>query len=231
MAVAGVYLLTDVVLAGEPLGVAVRRRQRRAVRALHHPRRAGGRARGRRRHRRPRGVDADRRRGRHAARRAGRCSRCSRTRSRSRPAIGVGVSSSVIPYVSDQLALARMKRVDLRADGLAAAGHRDGDRDRRARAAAHRRRGGGRRARRPRASRSTASATRSSNERHAPRAHQKRPQPFITSLPSVLNPNEPPFVSGKPSTVEVLDAAAAVAVATSSRWCRPRRRVRSRCRP
>ena len=47
-------------------------------------------------------VDADRRLG-------GRCRRCS-TRSRCWPASASGISSSVIPYVCDQLAMARLTR-------------------------------------------------------------------------------------------------------------------------
>ena len=60
--------------------------------------------------------------------------------------IGVGLSSSVIPYVSDQLALARLARADLRPARLAAAGDRDRHRDRRAGAGAVGGRGGGGRA-------------------------------------------------------------------------------------
>ena len=41
LAVAGVYLLTDVRLVAEPLGLRVRRGQRRAVRRLHRARRTG----------------------------------------------------------------------------------------------------------------------------------------------------------------------------------------------
>ena len=49
-------------------------------------------------------------------------------------AVGVGISSSVIPYVFDQLAMARTDLGGLLADGLAAARHCDRDRHRRARA-------------------------------------------------------------------------------------------------
>ena len=55
--------------------------------------------------------------------------------------IGVGVSSSVIPYVTDQLALARLPPGHLRADGLAVARDRDRDRHRRADADPDRRAG------------------------------------------------------------------------------------------
>ena len=48
------------------------------------------------------------------------------------PASASASRSSVIPYVCDQLAMARLRARDLRADGLAAAGDRDGDRHRRA---------------------------------------------------------------------------------------------------
>ncbi len=48
--------------------------------------------------------------------------------------LGVGVCSSVIPYVCDQLAMARLSRAGYAAARRAPAGHRDRDRDRRARA-------------------------------------------------------------------------------------------------
>ena len=54
LAVPGVYLLTDVRLAGEPLGRGVRVRERRAVRALHRARPPRGPLRGARRGRRAR---------------------------------------------------------------------------------------------------------------------------------------------------------------------------------
>ena len=56
--------------------------------------------------------------------------------------IGVGISSSVIPYVFDQLAMKRLAARDLRAAGVAAAGDGRGDRRRRARPGALARRGG-----------------------------------------------------------------------------------------
>ena len=91
LAVPGVYLLTDVRLAGEPLGVALRVRQRRAVRALHRARpprrRSAARSRG---DRRPGCVDADRRGRRHADRRLGGGCRRSATRSRCSPASASG---------------------------------------------------------------------------------------------------------------------------------------------
>ena len=61
--------------------------------------------------------------------------------------IGVGVTSSVIPYICDQLAMARLPRADLRASGLAPPGHGDGDRHRRPRSDPHGGRGRRRRAR------------------------------------------------------------------------------------
>ena len=45
--------------------------------------------------------------------------------------IGVGVASSVVPYVFDQLAMARLPSCDLLAPGVAPAGDRDGRRRRR----------------------------------------------------------------------------------------------------
>ena len=81
LAVPGVYLLTDVRLAGEPLGVALAFANA-PVRALHRagpPRRA---ATGLRRHRRPGRRDADRRCRGHATGRLGRCPAPSPTRSR-----------------------------------------------------------------------------------------------------------------------------------------------------
>ena len=65
---------------------------------------------GDRRHRRARGGDADRARRGHADGRAGRRCPPSPTRSRSLAGIGVGISSSVIPYVADQVAMARLTR-------------------------------------------------------------------------------------------------------------------------
>ena len=61
--------------------------------------------------------------------------------------IGVGVSSSVIPYVTDQLAMARMPRSTYALDGRAPAGDGDGHRHRRPRPAPQRGRGPRRRAR------------------------------------------------------------------------------------
>ena len=110
LAVGGVYLLTDVRLAGEPLGLRVRLRQRRAVRALHRarpPRRATRRG---RRHRRARGGDADRAGRRDADRRLRPLPGARRPGRARSPAIGVGITSSVIPYVCDQLAMARLRR-------------------------------------------------------------------------------------------------------------------------
>ena len=134
LAVPGVYLLCGVQLAAEPLGLAfafanavlfalyIVLADRVAKRAAH------------RRHRRPRRLDADRRRRRHADRRLGGRAGPRATPSRCSRGSASASSSSVIPYVADQLALARLRARDLRADGLAAAGDRHGDRDRRARA-------------------------------------------------------------------------------------------------
>ncbi len=60
LAVAGVYLLTDVQLAAEPVGLALRLRQRGALRPLHRPRAPGRAARSDERDRRARRGDADR---------------------------------------------------------------------------------------------------------------------------------------------------------------------------
>ena len=110
LAVPGVYLLTGVRLEGEPLGVALAFANAVLFARVHRagaPRRAPRRA---QRDRRARDLDARRRRVRHAARRlGGRCPR-SATRSRCSPGVGVGVCSSVVPYVSDQLAMRRLPR-------------------------------------------------------------------------------------------------------------------------
>ena len=102
----GVYLLTGVQLEGEPLGVALRVRQRRAVRRSTSCSPTAWRGTRAQRHRRPRGLDAGRGGRRHAARRLGGAARRSPTRSRCSPASASGSASSVIPYVSDQLAMA-----------------------------------------------------------------------------------------------------------------------------
>ncbi len=88
----------------------VRVRQRRAVRALHRARAQDRAPPGDHRHRRARAGDADRRRRGHADRRLGRRARRSPTRSRILAGLGVGVSSSVIPYVADQLAMRELPR-------------------------------------------------------------------------------------------------------------------------
>ena len=78
---------------------------------------------------------------------AGRWCRRSAIRSRCSPASASGISSSVIPYVVDQLAMARLPRATYALMVVAAARHRDGHRDRRARADPVARRGGRRGAR------------------------------------------------------------------------------------
>ena len=133
LAVPGVYLLTGVRLEGEALGVALAFANAGLFARLHRARPPGRPARRPGGHRRPGRLDAGRARGRDAAGGLG-----------ALPAIadpvallagvGVGISSSVIPYVTDQLAMRRLARADLRADGLPAA--RDRDRDRRRRAGA-----------------------------------------------------------------------------------------------
>ena len=110
LAVTGVYLLTDVRLAGETAGFAVRVRERRAVRALHRARRP----------RREAGHDGRHRRSRRppcwSRRSSSRRSAGSQPRGPSAipiaiaAGLGVGITSSVIPYVCDQLALARIAR-------------------------------------------------------------------------------------------------------------------------
>ena len=110
LAVAGVYLLDRRAARRRAARRRVRVRQRAAVRRLHRARPPRRPARGAERHRRPRRLDADRRRRRHAARRLGGRAGARSTRSPSLAGIGVGISSSVIPYVSDQLAMARLPR-------------------------------------------------------------------------------------------------------------------------
>ena len=110
LAVGGVWLLTDVRLEGEPLGVAFalvnallfalyivlghRVAQGEQISGID----GSGR------------VDVRRARRRDADRRPGRRSRRSPIRSRSWRASASGSSSSVIPYVCDQLAMARLAR-------------------------------------------------------------------------------------------------------------------------
>ena len=109
VAVAGVYLLTDVLLVAEPLGFAFAFANAALFAALHRPRPPRLEAAHARRHRRPRRSDARRARRRDADRRLG------RDPALTDPvvllaAIGVGIASSVVPYVCDQLAMARMRR-------------------------------------------------------------------------------------------------------------------------
>ena len=109
LAVAGVYLLIDVLLAGEPLGVAFAFANAAALRRLHRARAP------RRPPRRAAPID-----GLAAAMLVARGRRHADRRLDAAPAlldpvalaagIGVGVASSVIPYVFDQLAMARLSR-------------------------------------------------------------------------------------------------------------------------
>ena len=109
LAVPGVYLLTGVRLEGEPLGVAIAFANAAGFSALHRARPPRLTAARPQRHRRPGAGDARRRRRGDADRRLGR-----------RPGaadpiallagLGVGISSSVIPYVADQLAMRRLPR-------------------------------------------------------------------------------------------------------------------------
>ena len=132
LAVPGVYLLTDVQLAGEPLGIAFAFANAvlfalyivLAHRVAQHAGVDG--------HRRPRRLDARRRRRRHADRRLAGRARPDRSR-RARCRRRRGLCSSVIPYVVRPARDARGCPRHVRADGVAAAGHGDGDRDRRAR--------------------------------------------------------------------------------------------------
>ena len=139
LAVPGVYLLTGVRFEGEPLGVALAFANAAlfalyivlAHRAARHPAISGidGLAPG----------DADRRRRGHADRRLAPSLPALTDPVAMLAGIGVGISSSVIPYVADQLAMRAPPARDLRADGRAAARHRDDHRRRRARPAPRRR--------------------------------------------------------------------------------------------
>ena len=108
LAVGGVYLLTDVRLVGEPLA-SRSPSPTPPVLALHRARRPRRQAPRAQRHRRARRGNADRLRHRHSDRRWQRGARV-RGPGRAAAGIGVGVSSSVIPYVFDQLAMARLAR-------------------------------------------------------------------------------------------------------------------------
>ena len=110
LAVGGVYLLTDVQLVAQPLGVAFAFANAVLfspyIVLAHRASRYEGMS----------GIDglgaahADRRGRGHADRRLGGRCRRSPTRRGCSPAVGVGVSSSVIPYVTDQLAMRRLPR-------------------------------------------------------------------------------------------------------------------------
>ena len=133
LAVPGVYLLTGVQLGGEPLGVALRVRQRRRCsRSTSCSPTASPSDPALERHRRARRRDARRRRRRHADGRLGGGRRRSATRSRSLAGIGVGVSLVGDPLRRRPARAGAPGARDLRADGLAAAGVRDRHRHRRA---------------------------------------------------------------------------------------------------
>ena len=109
LAAPGVYLLTDVRLAGEPLGVALAFVNAvlfaRYIVLAHRVSRLPGAD----EPRRPRRVDAHRGRRRDPAGRVGR--RAGAVDPVAVAAgVGVGVSSSVIPYIADQLAMRRLAR-------------------------------------------------------------------------------------------------------------------------
>ena len=110
LAVAGVYVLTGVRLAGEPLGIAFAFANAvlfAATSCLPTGWRGTAALDG---HRRPRRLDAGRGGRGHADRRlAGRCPALSDPVALL-AGIGVGICSSVIPYVSDQLAMRRLPR-------------------------------------------------------------------------------------------------------------------------
>ena len=109
LAVVGVYLVTGVQIAARAARRRVRVRQRRAVRALHRACRSRRQAVRAQWHRRARGLDADRCRRRDAAGGLGGHPGAGHPLALA-AGVGVGVSSSVIPYVTDQLALARLAR-------------------------------------------------------------------------------------------------------------------------
>ena len=106
LAVPGVYVLTGVHLAGEATGMAFAFANALLFAATSccadRGRQAGAR------HRRPGGGDGPGRGLRHADRR--RATAGARDPIAILAGIGVGISSSVIPYVCDQLALARLPR-------------------------------------------------------------------------------------------------------------------------
>ena len=109
LAVLGVYLVTDVRFALEPLGVGLRVRERRAVRALHRARRSRRQAPG------ASGIDGLAASMLIAAAVVTPLAGWAAIPALGDPValaagIGVGVSSSVIPYVTDQLALSRLAR-------------------------------------------------------------------------------------------------------------------------
>ena len=146
LAVAGVYLLTDVRLAGEPLGFAFAFANAGLFAlyiVLSHRVAQGA------------GLDGLARVDARGARRVTPLAGWDAVPALDDPVaiaagLGVGVASSVIPYVCDQLAMARLPRATYALMVVAAAGDRDRDRRDRARAAAHsagagRRRAGGRR--------------------------------------------------------------------------------------
>ena len=139
LAVGGVALLTDVRLEGEPVGVAFAAANAVAVHALHRaraPRRGGAApAPASTGWRRPCSSPPSRaRRSRSTPRR-----RPSATRSLLLAAIGVGIASSVVPYVARPARAGAAAARHLRADGLAAARDRRADRARRPAAGAARR--------------------------------------------------------------------------------------------